>query len=69
MTLHTLAEPLCQHNKVFDIASRDKPAALAALALFGITPERVYVDLNMAARRFRDVLDFELELDIALNPR
>ena len=44
---------------VFGISDRDKRFALAALRVLGLSPERVYADLGVAAREYNEWLQID----------
>jgi hypothetical protein len=58
MSLHVRNEEPLAYDRTFSVPADLKPAILAALALFGLTPERIYVDLAVAATRFRSELEW-----------
>ena len=59
MSLHTQTEPEIETTAIFEVAHDDKFKVRAGLALLGLTPERVYVDLSVAADRFKEDLNLE----------
>lgn len=71
MTLHCLsnAEPLAGFNpKIFRVGPNDKADVLKGLRAFGITNDRIYADLNTAARDFQENL-LQTHLNKILGPR
>ncbi|WP_083910038.1 FRG domain-containing protein [Sphingomonas sp. LH128] len=53
MSLHSKGESPFNTHDVFVLPQGEKKAVRAALAMFGITAERVYADLGVAASQFR----------------
>ncbi len=53
MSLHVQDEDLIQTTALFDIADQEKRSVLQALSLFGISLERLYVDLSFAVDSFK----------------
>lgn len=62
MTLHTRDEPALLVTPVFRIGATDKFKVRSALRLFGLTEERIYADLTVAAVSFKAHLQDEIEL-------
>lgn len=56
MSLHTEDEIPPSHYVVFDIDSRFKFAVIDALSILGVTAERIYADVGVAALAFKNVL-------------
>jgi len=56
MTLHSRNEEPITTDEVFVIRAADKPIVRAALGTFGVSMERVYADLGVAAAQFREGL-------------
>lgn len=57
MTLHTEGEPALNVTQVFVVPENRKAYVKIALRLFGISEERIYADLGVAASNFRDGLE------------
>jgi len=57
MTLHTPDESSLDVTPVFTIPHDRKLYAKSALRLFGVTEERIYADLIVAANNFREALE------------
>jgi len=62
MTLHTQNEPPIKARPVFRVRAVDKFTVRSALRLFGLTEERIYADLTVAAVSFKAHLQDEVEL-------
>ncbi|QSR16045.1 FRG domain-containing protein [Novosphingobium sp. KA1] len=62
MSLHGPDEPPLDGKAVFRVPHTAKNEILHALTLFGITPERVYADLGVAAVQFRDALHIQHQI-------
>lgn len=59
MSLHVKNEPPLPYEVVFNVPSDLKYTVRSALSIFGLTPERVYVDLAVAASRFSEDLGWD----------
>ncbi len=57
MTLHTAGESPLDVTPVFTIPHERKLYVTSALRLFGISEERIYADLMVAANNFREALE------------
>lgn len=63
MTLHTPDEAALAVQSVFVIPDLQKMAIRIALKLFGLTKERIYADLTLAATAFKQDLTHQREWD------
>lgn len=59
MSLHTYKECELNVDVIFEVSYSEKHAVRSALKMFGITSERIFVDLNLAARNFVEEREIE----------
>jgi hypothetical protein len=59
MTLHTKDEASLEVEPIFRVEGKKKFAVRTALRAFGLSPERIYADLTVAAAQFNETLEFE----------
>ncbi len=62
MSLHTVDGAAVAPTVAFKVEAEEKYYVRQALVVFGLSPERVYVDLSLAGRRFVEELDWVREL-------
>lgn len=62
MTLHTANEPPLAVRSVFRMPHWQKSNVRTGLRVFGLSEERIYADLTVAANSFKSILQDEVEL-------
>lgn len=63
MTLHTRGSQPPEATTIFTIQESEKWMVREALKMFGMAPERIYVDLTMAAQQFKELLELRQDLE------
>lgn len=63
MSLHVRQERPLEVNNIFTVAHSNKLEILAALETLGLTPERVYADVSVAAKRMMNTIMLSDEFD------